>query len=187
MVTRVTLSAILLVGLLATACTGDFGSKTTAAIQRPSTSPGIVSTRPTPAAQLAGPPGVLTATPAAQIPARIPQPPQAMPPSPPRPVIPLPGHPAIAVCGPIPAVPTIRSVLPAVCGGGFHPAEVVTLTLIGRLGRLTWLAVVGPDGSFRSAIPSGYCRLLALSVTARGSRGSIASAPATALAYCRML
>jgi hypothetical protein len=187
MVTRVTLSAILVLGLLGAGCIGDIGSKPSAAIQRPATPPGIVSTGPTPTRQPTGALGALTATPASQIPARIPQPPQAMPPSPPRPVVPLPGHPAIAVCGPIPAVPTIRSVVPAVCGGGFHPAEVVTLTLIGRLGRLTWLAVAGPDGSFRSAIPSGYCRLLALSIVARGSRGSLASAPATALTFCRML
>lgn len=184
MVTRVTLSAILVVGLLGTGCTANFGSNRNAAIERPGT-PGIVSTSPTPVAQSTGALPGAAATPASDIPARIPQPSPTMPPFPPRPVVPPPGHPAIAICGPLVPAPTIRGVA-SVCGSGFHPAELVTLTLIGRLGRVSWAAVAGADGSFRSAVPPASCRLLALSVVARGNRGSVASTPATALTFCRM-
>lgn len=187
MVTRVTLSAILILGLLGTGCTGNFGSNPKAAMQRPSTPPEIVSTGPTPAGESTGAlPGVAT-TPPPQSPARIPIPQQAMPPSPPRPVVPFPGRPAIAICGPLAPVPAIGTVLPSVCGSGFHPAELVTLTLIGRLGRISWSAVAGVDGNFRSAVPPASCRLLALSVVARGSRGSVASMTATARTFCRVL
>lgn len=185
MVRRVTLSAILVFGLLGTGCMANFGSNRNAAMERPST-PGIVSTSPTPAAQSTGAlPGV-AATPASDIPARIPQPPPTMPPFPPRPVVPPLGHPAIAICGPLLSVPTIRAAVPSVCGSGFHPAELVTLTLIGRLGRVSWSAVAGADGSFRSAVPPASCRLVALSVVARGNRGSVASTTATVLTFCRM-
>jgi hypothetical protein len=187
MVTRVTLSAILILGLLGAGCTGNFGSNPNAAIQPASTPPRATSIGPTPAGQSTGALPALASAPAPQVPARIPNPPPAMPPSPPRPVVPQPGHPAISICGPLVPLPTIRAVLPSVCGSGFHPAELVTLTLIGRLGRLTWLAVAGADGSFRSAVPPASCRLLALSVVARGNRGSVASTTATALTFCRML
>jgi hypothetical protein len=186
MVTRVTLSAILVFGLLVTGCTANLGSNPSAAMQRPSTPSGIVSTGPTPAAQSTGAfPGV-AATPASEIPARIPLPPPAMPPSPPRPVVPPLGHPAIVICGPLVLVPTIRGGVLSVCGSGFHPAELVTLTLIGRLGRISWSAVAGADGTFRSPVPPASCRLVALSVVARGSRGSVASTTAPALTFCRM-
>ena len=143
-------------------------------------------TGPTPAAQATGAfPGVV-ATPASEIPARIPLPPPAMPPSPPRPVVPPLGHPAIVICGPLVLVPTIRGGVLSVCGSGFHPAELVTLTLIGRLGRISWSAVAGADGTFRSPVPPASCRLVALSVVARGSRGSVASTTAPALTFCRM-
>src|SRR4029077_9283081 len=151
MVRRVSLGAILVFGLLGTGCTGNFGSNRNAAMERPST-PGIVSS-PTPEAQSTGALPRVAPSPVSDIPARIPQPPPTMPPFPPRPVVPPLGHPAIAICGPLLSVPTIRAPVPSVCGSGFHPAELVTLTLIGRLGRVSWAAVAGADGSFRSAVP----------------------------------
>jgi hypothetical protein len=103
-------------------------------------------------------------------------------PNPPRPPLPpfVVGHaPRIALCGPLPiALPPqpVKGLAPLqVCGSGFSPVEVVTLTLRGRFGTTSWTVNAAADGSFQSTLFPGACRYAPGLVVARGNRGHVSN------------
>jgi hypothetical protein len=87
---------------------------------------------------------------------------------------------------PIVAVPPI-AVGALVCGVGFRPEKLVTVTVSGHTGTTSWQLTAGRDGSFRSALPPAACRLMPAYLSARGNRGSVSNALPLTLASCRRL
>ena len=113
-------------------------------------------------------------------------------PLPPQPIVPQAGHARILVCmqpivaaaPPIAAPPIAVGAM--VCGAGFRPEELVTITVTGRAGSTSWRVAAGRDGSFRSTVPPAACRLMPAYITARGNRGSVSNAVPLTFAACRV-
>lgn len=63
-----------------------------------------------------------------------------------------------------------------VCGTGFVPGELVTITVTGRLGSVFTQASALADGSVRGTLPPTACRVLPLYAIARGNKGSLSNA-----------
>jgi hypothetical protein len=104
-------------------------------------------------------------------------------PLPPQPVVPQAGHARILLCSQPIAAPPMR-VGAVVCGAGFRPEELVTITASGRTGTTSWQAVARQDGTFRSVLPQAACRLMPASITAKGNRGSLSNAVVLTIAAC---
>src|SRR6202035_233266 len=175
MIRRATLSAILLVGLLTAACSSSsqagLGSRatsssglavaSTAAPARETLTTRPPETAPTQLQPLVPPSPKptrcppITANPISANPIGCPGP------LPPQPIVPPAGHARILLCQqPIAAgVPPI-TVGAMVCGAGFRPAELVTITVNGRMGSTSWQVAVRPDGTFRSTLPPAACRVM---------------------------
>jgi hypothetical protein len=200
MTKQVTLSAIVLVGLLTAACTSSsqagLGSRaaasasgaavaTTAAsgsasliTPQPEAAPtqGQPLTRPSLAPRC--PP--ITANPISANPIGCPGP------LPPQPIVPQSGHARVLLCIQPLAFPPI-AVGSMVCGVGFRSEEAVTVTVSGRAGTTSWQVTTGRDGSFRSMLPPAACRLMPASLSARGNRGSVSNALPLTLVSCRRI
>jgi len=86
------------------------------------------------------------------------------------------GQPVIAFClnppTPVKGAPGTIQVQSFVCGRDFHPAELVTLTASGRLGRLEWQQRADQMGAFVSPLPPLLCRNAPLTLIASGNQGS---------------
>jgi hypothetical protein len=103
-------------------------------------------------------------------------------PLPAQPITPQTAHARILLCSQ-PIAPPIR-VGAVVCGAGFRPEELVTITVSGRTGTTSWQATARPDGTFRSVLPQAACRLMPASITAKGNRGSLSNAVVLTIAAC---
>lgn len=197
---RATLSAIVLIGLLTAACTSSsqagLGSRTNSSPNgsavAATAAPGSLATPEPVAAPALGqplaPPALapnrcppITANPISANPVGCPGP------VPPPPIVPQTGHARVLLCTqPIMAVPPI-AVGALVCGVGFRPEELVTVTVSGRTGTTSWQVTAGRDGSFRSGLPPAACRLMPAYLSARGNRGSVSNALPLTLASCRRI
>lgn len=196
---RVTLSAIVLIGLLTAACTSSsqagLGSRATSSPNgsavAATAAPGSLATPQPEAAPTQGQPLVppslapnrcppITANPISANPIGCPGP------LPPQPIVPQTGHARVLLCTQPIAVPPI-AVGALVCGVGFRPEEVVTVTVSGRTGTTSWQVITGRDGSFRSGLPPAACRLMPAYLSARGNRGSVSNALPLTLASCRRI
>jgi hypothetical protein len=86
------------------------------------------------------------------------------------------GQPVIIFCptppAPVQVAPGAIQLQGFVCGRGFHPAELVTLTASGPRGRLVWQLRADRDGTFMSPLPPLLCRLVPLALIASGNEGS---------------
>jgi hypothetical protein len=60
----------------------------------------------------------------------------------------------------------------SVCGRGFHPAELVTLTASGSRERLAWQIRADQAGAFIAPLPPLLCRFVPLTLMATGNEGS---------------
>jgi hypothetical protein len=107
-------------------------------------------------------------------------------PLPPQPISPQTGHARILLCAEpiVPGAPPI-TLGATVCGAGFHPEELVTITTSGRMGRTSWQVTARSDGTFRSVLPPAACRLMPAYVIARGNHGSVSNAVLLTYAACR--
>jgi hypothetical protein len=190
---RATLSAALLIGLLTVACTSTAGTSLRSGTSSPSGSVGGATPGPetltTPQPDAAPTQNPLLVPPSLA-PNRCP-PITANPigcpgPLPPQPIVPQTGQARILWCPQlvVAAIPPI-TVGAMVCGVSFHPGELVTITLIGRMGRTSWQVAARPDGTFRSALPPAACRLVPGYLTARGNRGSVSNAVPLTIGTCR--
>jgi hypothetical protein len=197
MTKRATLSAIVLIGLLTAACTSSpqagLGSRATSgpngSAVAATTAPETLGTPRSDAAPTQHQPLVpptlkpnpcppITANPVTANPIGCPLPPQ--------PIVPATGHARVLLCTQPLAVPPI-ALGALVCGVGFRPEEVVTVTVSGRTGTTSWQVTTGRDGSFRSGLPPAACRLMPAYLSARGNRGSVSNALPLTLALCRRL
>ena len=198
-----TFSAILVVGLLTAACTSSSQAKLgSRATSSPSGSavaataaPGVEAlTTPQPDAAptqrlpLAAPSLApnrcppITANPISANPVGCPGP------LPPQPIVPQAGHARILLCmQPIVATVPPITVAAIVCGAGFRPEELVTITVTGRAGSTSWRVAAARDGSFRSTLTPAACRLMPAYLSARGNRGSVSNALPLTIASCRRL
>lgn len=200
MTRQATLSAIVLIGLLTAACTSSsqaqLGSRVAASASggtvaasaagdasRVTSQPGTAPTQGQPLA----PPSLapnrcppITANPISANPIGCPGP------LPPQPIVPPTGHARVLLCMQPIVVPPI-AVGTLVCGVGFRPEEVVTVTVTGRTGTTSWQVMTGRDGSFRSGLPPAACRLMPANLSARGNRGSVSNALPLSLASCRRI
>jgi hypothetical protein len=194
-----TLSAIVLIGILTAACTSSsqagLGSRATSdpngsAVAATAATSSLATPRPEAAPtqlQLLVPPALksnpcppITANPLTANPIGCPGP------LPPQPIVPATGHARVLLCTQPIAFPPI-AVGTLVCGVGFRPEEVVTVTVSGRTGTTSWQLATGRDGSFRSMLPPAACRLMPASLVARGNRGSVSNALPLTLASCRRI
>lgn len=201
MTKQATLSAIVLIGLLTAACTSSSqarlgssaaASASGAAVATTAASGSASLSTPRPEAapnhgQPMAPPSLapnrcppITANPISANPIGCPGP------LPPQPIVPPTGHARVLLCMQPIAIPPI-GVGTLVCGVGFRPEEVVTVTVSGRTGTTSWQVTTGRDGSFRSMLPPAACRLMPASLTARGNRGSVSNALVLTLALCRRI
>jgi hypothetical protein len=198
---QVTLSAIVLIGLFTAACTSSsqagLGFRATAtasgaavATTAASGSASPITTQPeaTPSqGQLLAPPSLapnrcppVTANPISANPIGCPGP------LPPQPIVPQTGHARVLLCTQPIAFPPI-AVGTLVCGVGFRPEELVTVTVSGRTGTASWQVTTGRDGSFRSMLAPAACRLMPAYLSARGNRGSVSNALPLTLVSCRRI
>jgi hypothetical protein len=196
---HITLSAMLLVALFTAACTsstqGSLGSRAASSPGSPvatTAAPGPESlvTQPDGApaqGQPLVPPSLapnrcppITANPISANPVGCPGP------LPPQPIVPQTGHARVLLCAQPIAFPPI-AVGTLVCGVGFRPEEVVTVTVSGRTGTTSWQVATGRDGSFGSMLPPAACRLMPAYLSARGNRGSVSNALPLTLASCRRI
>jgi hypothetical protein len=201
MTKQATLSAMVLIGLLTAACTSSsqagLGSRATAsastaavATTAASGSASLITPQPEAAptqGQLLVPPSLapnrcppITANPISANPIGCPGP------LPPQAIVPQTGHARVLLCTQPVAIPPI-AVGTLVCGVGFRPEEVVTVTVSGRTGTTSWQVTTGRDGSFRSMLPPAACRLIPAYLSARGNRGSVSNALPLILASCRRI
>ena len=198
---RATLSAIVLIGLLTAACTSSsqagLGSRATSSPNgsavAATAAPGRLTTPQPEAAPTQGQPLALPSLKSNPCPPITANPITANPigcpgPMPPQPIVPPTAHARIQLCPqPIVAgVPPI-TVGAMVCGAGFRPEELVTITVNGRIGSTFWQVTARPDGTFRSGLPPAACRLTPAYMTARGSRGSVSNAVPVSLLVCRRI
>jgi hypothetical protein len=195
MTKHATFSAIVLIGLLTAACTSTPGTTLrSASISGPS-GPAVATTAPGPEALTTPQPGAaptqrqpLAPQPAApnRCPPFIANPVGCPGPWPPQPIVPQAGHARILLC----LQPIVATALPRVngaivCGVGFRPEELVTITVSGRMGSNSWQVAARPDGTFRSGLPPAACRLMPAYVTARGNHGSVSNAVLLTILACR--
>jgi hypothetical protein len=104
---------------------------------------------------------------------------------PPQPISPQTGHARILFCmQPIAAAAPPITVASVLCGAGFRPEELVTITVSGRAGSTSWKVTTARDGSFRSTVPATACQLMPAYITARGNRGSVSNAVPLTMAAC---
>jgi hypothetical protein len=195
-----TLSAILLAGLLMAACTSSSQTSVRS----------LATTSPTGFAVAATTPRATVATPQ---PEAVPMQQPLVPPSlasnrcppitanpikanpvgcpgllPPQPIVPQAGQAHIFQCmQPMVASAPPITVAATVCGASFRPEEIVTITASGRTGMTSWQVATGRDGSFRSTLPAGACRLMPAYLSARGNRGSVSNSLPLTMAACRGL
>jgi hypothetical protein len=101
-------------------------------------------------------------------------------------VIPPSSHARILVCA-VSAAGDLIGRAAAVCGSGFHAGELVTISVVGRLGSTSWQSSARPDGTFKSLVPASACRLIPIYANARGNRGSVSNAVAISAASCRLI
>src|SRR6202521_6336612 len=166
MTKQATLSAMVLIGLLTAACTSSsqagLGSRVTAsasgaavATTAASGSASLITPQPQAAptqGQLLAPPSLapnrcppITANPISANPIGCPGP------LPPQPIVPQTGHARILLCmQPIAAAAPPTTVASVLCGAGFRPEELVTITVSGRARSTSWKVTTARDGSFRS-------------------------------------
>jgi hypothetical protein len=101
--------------------------------------------------------------------------PQLVIPCPPVPPPPAPGQPAIWLCPsplilqPAPGTGPSRGTL--LCGRGFHPNELVTVTATSARGVVSWSATANPTGSLVTSLWAPLCRLAPVTLTAVGAQG----------------
>jgi hypothetical protein len=193
---HITLGPILVAALLVAACSANAPTGTKLASHPAAAASQGIATNPTPDAHAvaAAPSGQPTAArPAAPsvpravvpgCPGIVANPVGCPVPLPPRPVPPLQNLARINLC------PSLLAALPvgsaAICGSGFHPVELVTITVTGRLGTTSWQVVAQSDGTFRTVVPLTVCRLMPLYAVARGNRGSISNTLPLNLLVCRL-
>ena len=192
---RVTLGPILLVVLLLAACGTNTSLSTRPAAHSKAASAQAPASNPAPDghAGAAIPSTQLTTARAAAssapravapgCPGIVANPIGCRPPLPPQPVPPPQSPARINLCPSPLAAPPIG--LAVICGSGFHPVELVTITVTGRLGTTSWQVVAQSDGTFRTVMPPTACRLMPLYAIARGNRGSVSSALPLNLLACR--
>ncbi|HKV31189.1 MAG TPA: hypothetical protein VJT14_09255 [Candidatus Dormibacteraeota bacterium] len=197
---RATLGAIVLIGILTAACTSSQAGLRSRPTSNPNGSavaataaPGSLATpqreaAPTQGQPLAQPPvkpnlcPPITANPITANPIGCPGP------LPPQPIVPPAGHARILLC-PQPIVAGLPPIPigAMVCGAGFRPEEVVTITVKGRIASTSWQVAARPDGTFRSGLPPTACRLMPAYMTARGNRGSVSNVVPLFLVACRRI
>jgi hypothetical protein len=199
MTKRATLSAIALVALFTAACMSasqaGLGSSATSgpkgSVVAATAAPGSLATPQPEAAPVQGqplaPPSLtpnrcppITANPISANPIGCPGP------LPPQPIVPQTSHARVLLCTQPIAFPPI-AVGALVCGVGFRPEEIVTVTVSGRTGTTSWQVMTGRDGSFKSGLPPAACRLMPAYLSARGNRGSVSNALPLTLASCRRI
>ena len=183
---RATFSALLFFGLLVTGCTsttqGSLGPASTtspngsaANSNSPASRPEALTT-PQPGATPPQQPLARSSLNPNRCPGIVANPIGCPASVPPPPIAPQTGNARILLC----AQPFVAGVPPGlrgavVCGAGFHPEELVTISVRGRLGSTSWQVGARPDGTFRSVLPPAACRLMPAYATARGNRGSVSN------------
>ena len=117
---------------------------------------------------------VLRCPPTTPPPAPSPTPRPTPTPVPPAPVVP----PTISFCPvpqPVQVGPSLWQTQGTLCGGGFKPREIVTITLRGLRGTLSWQTIALLNGTFRTPVPFNACQIEPLAVMAAGNRGSVSN------------
>lgn len=101
---------------------------------------------------------------------------------------PQPGLPTIIFCPnppvPVQSTPGVVQLRGFVCGRGFRPAELVTVTASWSRGHLAWQLHADRVGSFTSPLPPLLCRFVPLMVVASGNEGSRSNALALEASMC---
>ena len=111
------------------------------------------------------------------------------PPPAPKPPVPPTTSALISFCAGLPAIKSgpapIPVMQPAICGSGFGPYEVVTITLTSVHGTRSWSTIAGLRGTFDSPLPASSCLLAPAQVVAHGNKGHTSNAISLSPTLCR--
>jgi hypothetical protein len=111
------------------------------------------------------------------------------PPALPKPPLPPTSLARISFCVGLPPIKSgpaaIPVMQPAVCGSGFGPFEVVTLTLTSLRGKISWSTIAGRTGTFDSPLPTSSCLLAPAQLVAHGNTGHASNALSLSPTLCR--